>query len=153
MATVGLKGRRVVIFGHDSMGMETALAHVIPTRRTFGLEITRLDMKLLADMLQKGAYDRAELSAFRGWVGTHLGKRLQLTRPGADEKLNQSLALYLVVRNLLADLNAVGGGFMSQLEWGSGFPAAAPSRGRRDGKPAEFHLRPPRPQAGNALCH
>jgi len=26
-----LKGRRVVIFGHDSMGMETALAHIIPT--------------------------------------------------------------------------------------------------------------------------
>ena len=57
----GLKGRRVVVFGHDSMGMETALAHVIPTRRTFGLEITRLDMKLLADMLAKGAYDRKEL--------------------------------------------------------------------------------------------
>jgi L-fucose/D-arabinose isomerase len=30
------KGRRVVIFGHDSMGMETALAHVMPTRNTFG---------------------------------------------------------------------------------------------------------------------
>ena len=26
----GLKGRRVVVFGHDSMGMETALAHVHP---------------------------------------------------------------------------------------------------------------------------
>ena len=53
MTTQALKGRRVVIFGHDSMGMETALAHVIPTRGTFGLEITRLDMKLLADMLQQ----------------------------------------------------------------------------------------------------
>ena len=57
----GLKGRRVVVFGHDSMGMETALAHVIPTRQTFGLEITRLDMKLLADMLNKGAYDKKEV--------------------------------------------------------------------------------------------
>jgi len=29
------------------------------------------------------------------------------------------LAMYLIIRNLMADLNAVGGGFMSQLEWGS----------------------------------
>jgi L-fucose isomerase len=55
VTTVALKGRRVVIFGHDSMGMETALAHVIPTRNQFGIEITRLDMKLLADMLNKKA--------------------------------------------------------------------------------------------------
>jgi L-fucose isomerase len=27
--------------------------------------------------------------------------------------------MYLIVRDLMADLNAVGGGFMSQLEWGS----------------------------------
>ncbi len=40
---------RVVIFGHDSMDMETALAPILPTRKTFGLEnTTRLDMKLLA---------------------------------------------------------------------------------------------------------
>ena len=51
----GLRGKRVVVLGHDSMGMETALAHVAPTRNNFGLEITRLDMKLLADMLQKQA--------------------------------------------------------------------------------------------------
>ena len=115
----GLKGRRVVIFGHDSMGMETALAHVLPTRRTFGLEITRLDMKLLADMLQKGAYDKKELAGLRGWVNQHVGTRLDLTQPSASERFDQSLALYLVVRDLLAELNAVGGGFMSQLEWGS----------------------------------
>ena len=60
---VGLKGRRVVVFGHDSMGMETALAHVIETRNTFGIEITRLDMKLLADMLNKGSYSKTELKS------------------------------------------------------------------------------------------
>ena len=53
VAYQGLKGRRVVIFGHDSMGMETALAHIIPTRNIFGIEVTRLDMKLLADMLNE----------------------------------------------------------------------------------------------------
>ena len=116
---VGLKGRRVVIFGHDSMGMETALAHVIPTRRTFGLEITRLDMKLLSDMLTKKAYDAKELVALRKWVGRHVGKRLELRDDADSERFNQSLAMYLIVRDIMADLNAVGGGFMSQLEWGS----------------------------------
>ena len=61
VTAVALRGRRVVILGHDSMGMETALAHIIPTRNTFGLEITRLDMKLLADMLNKKAYNQKEL--------------------------------------------------------------------------------------------
>ena len=115
----GLKGRRVVVFGHDSMGMETALAHVIPTRQTFGLEITRLDMKLLADMLNKGAYDKKEAACLRSWIDQHVGKRLDLSQPGGEEKFNQSLALYLIVRDLMAELNAVGGGFMNQLEWGS----------------------------------
>ncbi len=115
----GLKGRRVVVFGHDSMGMETALAHIIPTRRTFGLEITRLDMKLLADLLNKRAYDAEELKKLRGWVNRYVGPRLGLAGEGASEKLDQSLATYLIIRDLLAELNAVGGGFMNQLEWGS----------------------------------
>jgi len=114
-----LKGRRVVIFGHDSMGMETALAHVIPTRNTFGIEITRLDMKLLADMLQKKAYKASELKVLRGWIDKHVGKRLELRGKADSERFNQSLAMYLITRDIMDDLNAVGGGFMSQLEWGS----------------------------------
>ena len=116
---VGLKGRRVAIFGHDSMGMETALAHVLPTRRTFGLEIARLDMKLLADMLARKAYKAAELKRLRAWIDASLGKRLDLSQTDADARFNQSLAMYLIMRDLLDDLNAVGGGFMNQLEWGS----------------------------------
>jgi L-fucose isomerase len=119
MTVVGLRGRRVAVFGHDSMGMETALAHIIPTRRTFGLEITRLDMKLLADKLNKGAFDAKELKDFRSWLKRNLGDRLDLSQPDADVKLDQSLAMYLIMRDLVADLNAVGGGFMNQLEWGS----------------------------------
>ncbi len=115
----GLKGKRVLIFGHDSMGMETALSHIIPTRRTFGLEITRLDMKLLADMLNKGAYDAKELNKLRSWIKRSLGKRLDLSQPYAEKKLDQSLAMYLIMRDLTAEINAVGGGFMNQLEWGS----------------------------------
>jgi L-fucose isomerase len=119
LAAVGLRGRRVVILGHDSMGMETALAHVIPTRRTLGLEITRLDMKLLADMLAKGAYKADELKDLRAWVDGHMGKRLELRGSADARRFDQSLAMYLIVRDLMADLGAVGGGFMSQLEWGS----------------------------------
>ncbi len=119
VTTQALKGRRVVIFGHDSMGMETALAHVIPTRKQFGIEITRLDMKLLADMLTRQAYDAEELKALRAFVDGHLGPRLELRDAVDSERFNRSLALYLITRDLLRDLNAVGGGFMSQLEWGS----------------------------------
>lgn len=115
----GLKGRRVVIFGHDSMGMETALAHVLATRNCFGLEISRLDMKLLADMLHKKAYDEKELQALRAWLDGHAKSRIELKNEIDDHRLNQSLAMYLIVRNVMKDLDAVGGGFMSQLEWGS----------------------------------
>ena len=101
------------------MGMETALAHIIPTRLQFGVEITRLDMKLLADMLNKKAYDAEELKALRAFVDQQLGKRLELRDDDDSGRFDQSLALYLITRNLLKDLNAVGGGFMSQLEWGS----------------------------------
>ncbi len=119
VTTQALKGRRVVVFGHDSMGMETALAHVIPTRRQFGIEITRLDMKLLADMLNKKAYNADELKALRAFVDGHLGQRLELRDAVDSARFDQSLALYLITRDLLRDLDAVGGGFMSQLEWGS----------------------------------
>jgi len=113
-----LKGKRVVIFGHDSMGMETALAHIIPTRKIFGLEITRLDMKLLADMLSKKAYDKNELNELRNWLEKY-SSGIEIRNQQDSEKFNQSLAMYLIVRDIMKDLNAVGGGFMSQLEWGS----------------------------------
>ncbi|MCE5185885.1 MAG: hypothetical protein LLF76_07150 [Planctomycetaceae bacterium] len=119
VTAVALRGRRVVVFGHDSMGMETALAHVLPTRNTYGLEITRLDMKLLADMLHKEAYDKQEVAEVRAWIDKHVGKRLQMNDEKENIRFNQSLAMYLINRDLMTDLNAVGGGFMSQLEWGS----------------------------------
>ncbi len=119
LAMQALRGRRVMIWGHDSMGMETALAHVLATRETFGLEITRIDMKLVADMLNKKSYDRAELRSLRGWINKHIGKRLELRNKSDSDRFDQSLAMYLIVRDVMCDLNAVGGGFMSQLEWGS----------------------------------
>lgn len=115
----GLKGRRVLIFGHDSMGMETALSHINPTRRTFGLEIARLDMKILSDMLSKKAYKTKELKSLRAWVDEKIGKRIDLSQDDASNKLDKSLAMYLIMRDLMDEINAVGGGFMNQLEWGS----------------------------------
>jgi L-fucose/D-arabinose isomerase len=119
VTAVAIRGRRVMIFGHDSMGMETALAHIIPTRNTFGLEIARLDMKLLSDMLAKKAYKQKELKELRAWIDKHIGKRLELKTDEDSDRFNQSLAMYLINRDLMKDLNAIGGGFMSQLEWGS----------------------------------
>ena len=119
VTTQTLKGRRVVIFGHDSMGMETALAHIIPTRNIFGIEITRLDMKLFSDMLQKKSYNAKELLTLRKWLDKMVGGRIELRDEKDSERFNQSLAMYLIKRDLMTSLNAVGGGFMSQLEWGS----------------------------------
>lgn len=116
---VGLKGRRIVVFGHDSMGMETAIANVNATRNTFGLEITRLDMKLLSDMLKKESYDKEELKKLRAWVFETMGDRVDMSLENADEKLDQSLAMYLIMRDLMDHHNAVAGAFMNQLEWGS----------------------------------
>lgn len=115
---VGLKGRRVVCFGHDSMGMETALTHVNATRNTFGIEVTRLDMKLLSDKVAKKDYDKEELKALRNWVMTHM-KGVEILPNGGSENLDTSLSMYLIIRNLLTELNAVAGAFMNQLEWGS----------------------------------
>lgn len=115
----GLQGRRVVVFGHDSMGMETALAHVIPTRNTFGLEITRLDMKLLSDMLQKKAYNESELNELYKWITSFRDDAVELRDADDEARFKTSLAMYLITRDIMKDLNAVGGGFMSQLEWGS----------------------------------
>ncbi|MDR0362053.1 MAG: hypothetical protein LBJ46_05130 [Planctomycetota bacterium] len=129
VAVVGLRGRRVVMFGGDSMGMETALQHVMPTRKTFGLEIARLDMKLLADMLAKKAYNPAELKAMRAWIDKQLGKRLVAKNKRESENFNQCIALYLITRDLMADMNAIGGGFKAQLEWNSdkrGIPLPGP---------------------------
>jgi L-fucose isomerase len=70
-------------------------------------------------MLQKKAYDRKELKSLRAWIDKHVGKRLALREAADSERFNHSLAMYLIVRDIMAELNAVGGGFMSQLEWGS----------------------------------
>lgn len=124
-----LKGKRVVIFGHDSMGMETALAHVVPTRNKFGLEITRLDMKLVADMLGKKAWDESELKEMKSFLFKHCKENIELKSADDEEKFEICLSMYLVVKRILEELNAVGGGFMAQLEWGSdlrGIPLPVP---------------------------
>ncbi|MDN5217486.1 hypothetical protein QQ020_35770 [Fulvivirgaceae bacterium BMA12] len=118
VAIQALKGKRVVVFGHDSMGMETALPHIAATRNQFGIEITRLDMKLLADLLARESYDKEELKRLRNWLEEG-SAGIELPEDLDNANLDKSLALYLIVRDLMKDLNAVGGGFMSQLEWGS----------------------------------
>ena len=118
VAFQALKGKRVVVFGHDSMGMETALPHVSATRNQFGIEITRLDMKLLSDMLTKKSYDERELLKLKKWIKSGCLK-IEIPEETDEVNLDKSLALYLIVRDMMKELNAVGGGFMSQLEWGS----------------------------------
>ncbi len=143
LTRAALQGRRYLAVDTDSMQMETALNHVHAARRFFGLESTRESMKLFADMLRKkGGYDPEELKALRDWVVNvkfkgriyanteeilgrgdailtgHGPKPPALT--AADRaKLDEGLALYLIIRNYMRDINAVGGGWTNQLAWGS----------------------------------
>ena len=151
LAKVALQGKRYLAVDTDSMQMETALNHVHAARRFFGLESTRESMKIFADMLQKkGGYDAKELKALRDWVvNVKFRHRIypnteELVKAGraihtakdakppaltaADRaKLDEGLALYLIIRNYMRDVGAIGGGWTGQLAWGSdrrGIPLA-----------------------------
>ncbi len=143
LARVALQGRRFLSVDTDSMQMETALNHVHAARRFFGLESTRESMKIFADMLhKKGGYDPEELKALRNWVvevkfkdrifvntdeikkyqkAVHTGRAVKAPPLSAADKakLDEGLALYLIIRNYMRDINAIGGGWTSQLAWGS----------------------------------
>jgi L-fucose isomerase len=151
LAKAALQGKRFLAVDTDSMQMETALNHVHAARRFFGLESTRESMKIFADMLRKkGGYDRGELEALRDWVvnvkfkgrvftngdeikksgrGLLTGARVKAPALAVADraKLDEGLALYLIVRNYMREVNAIGGGWTNQLAWGSdrrGLPLA-----------------------------
>jgi len=143
LAKIALQGRRFLAVDTDSMQMETALNHVHAARHFFGLESTRESMKLFADMLRKkGGYEAAELKELHNWVvnvrfkGRIFTNTEELVKSGAPiltgpdikapaltaedkAKLDEGLALYLILRNHMRDINAVGGGWTNQLAWGS----------------------------------
>jgi len=142
LSAAALRGKRYLAVDTDSMQMETALNHVHAARRFFGLESTRESMKIFADMLkQKGGYDPVELKALRDWVvnvkfknrifnnPAEIARRKMPVYSGAVKppaltaedcmKLDEGLALYLIVRNYMRDVNAVAGGWTGQLAWGS----------------------------------
>lgn len=114
------RGRRIREFGQDSMGMETARAHIDAMRRIFGLEVIRDDMLLVAGLLDAEAYDQDELKELDTWFDAMISGCLgPFTETNGEEKWLEELAMYLVVRDLLEEVNAIGGGFASQLTWGS----------------------------------
>jgi L-fucose isomerase len=93
-------------------------------------------------MLQKkGGYDPKELEELKNWVvNVKFKNRIfanteeivesktpvytQKIKPpalseGDKEKLDEGLALYLIIRDFMKDINAIAGGWTSQLAWGS----------------------------------
>ncbi len=143
MTAAALRGKRVLSMDTDSMQMETALNHVHAARRFFGLESTRESMKVFADMVhKKGGFEGRELKALHDWIlnvkfkdriftntedvarfkkAVYSGRRVNT--PALTEadlrKLDEGLALYLILRNHMRDINAIGGGWTNQLAWGS----------------------------------
>jgi L-fucose isomerase len=144
VATAWLRGKRVMCADVDSMQMETALNSVHAARRCLGLESTRESMKLFADMIRddKG-YDKAELKELYHWVtavqwpgriytnAERISAKAQhiYTDPrrhptpklnrAQQDKLREELKLYLLLRDYMRSCNAIGGGWTSQLAWGS----------------------------------
>ncbi len=139
-----IRGKRVLCVDTDSMQMETALNHVHAARRVLGLESTRESMKLFADMIRKdGGYDAKELKALYDWTVNKQWKnriypdvedlcrskstvysdpakvKPKALSAASKASLLDELKLYLILRNYMRDLNAVGGGWTSQLAWGS----------------------------------
>jgi L-fucose isomerase len=143
LTAAALRGKRYLAVDTDSMQMETALNHVHAARRFFGLESTRESMKLFADMLRKGGgYDPEELKALRDWVlnvkfkdrifnnAEEISRRRLPVYTGGKvrppaltardrRKIDEGLALYLILRDYMRDIGAVGGGWTNQLAWGS----------------------------------
>lgn len=143
-AAAWLRGKRVVCADVDSMQMETALNSVHASRRFLGLESTRESMKLFADMIHadKG-YDKAELDELYRWatekqwagriytnseaigaqrsqIYTNAKAHPAPVLPEAKKaKLKEELKLYLLLRDYMRSVNAIGGGWTSQLAWGS----------------------------------
>ena len=143
-AAAWLRGKRVLSVDTDSMQMETALNHVHAARKHLGIESTRESMKLFADMINANkGYDKAELNELYNWVTKKQWKdriftdteklcakqKDIFTNPGKhkapklskyhQEKLKEELKLYLILRDYMQSLNAIGGGWTSQLAWGS----------------------------------
>lgn len=143
MTTIALRGKRFLSVDTDSMQMETALSHVHAARRFLGLESTRESMKIFADMLHKrGGYSPKELKELKNWIinikfkdrifpnteeiikskkSVYTNKKVK-PPPLSEEderKLEDGLALYLIIRNCMRDINAIGGGWTNQLAWGS----------------------------------
>lgn len=143
-AAAWLKGKRVMCADVDSMQMETAMNHVHAARRTLGLESTRESMKLFADMLNKdGGYDKDEFRKLKDWainkqwknriytdseaigakrspIYTQTAKHPPKPLNGKQiAKLEEELKLYLMIRDYMRSVNAIGGGWTSQLAWGS----------------------------------
>ncbi len=143
LAVIGLRGKRYLSVDTDSMQMETALNHVHAARKFFGLESTRESMKLFADMLaKKGGFDPKELAALREWImnvkfrNRIFNNTTEIVQKGyriytggsvkppsltAEDrkKIDDGLALYLILRNCMREVNAVAGGWTNQLAWGS----------------------------------
>ena len=70
------------------------------------------------EVFEEQGYDAAELKRLRTWLTRALGERLANGDTRLAAQLDQSLALYLIMRDTLRAPNAVGGGFMNQLAWG-----------------------------------
>jgi len=130
---VDLRGKRMLRLGRDSMGMETAMAHVWPNRMTFGLDCVPWDMKIVLDyvddLMKAAASDSTQhpyarllnerTDALLAMTNPDGSKKVELTTLNTPEKVKQSQAVYLIAEWMRLRDRCIAVETMGQLEWTS----------------------------------
>jgi len=114
-------GTPYVSFGGHSMNMETGLAHVVQARRYFGVNTIHVDMMEIRGRMQSGRYDQ-EARALLRWLQEAMPGRVHLESVHGDrvenlDGLHQQCTMYLIMKEIMAELGATVGGFQGQRQW------------------------------------
>ncbi|MHC4713419.1 MAG: hypothetical protein ACYTAN_09150 [Planctomycetota bacterium] len=114
-------GRPYASFGGHSMNMETGLAHVIPARRFFGLNTIHIDMMEIWGRIETGRYEK-ESKRMLGWLKRMMPGRIHAESVHGDteetlDRLQYQCAMYLAMKEIMAELGADVGGFQGQRQW------------------------------------
>jgi len=119
-------------FGGHSMNMETGLAHVIPARRYFGVNTVHIDMMEIRGRIGTGHYDHESLELL-SWLERMMPGRIHEKSVHGDreptrEHLEYQCKMYLVMKEIMAELGATVGGSRGS---GSGPTTCPPATCRR----------------------
>jgi len=111
-------GTPYAAFGGSSMNMETGMIHRVTARRYFGINTIDIDMMEISKRIENDKYNKKESEELFSWMTEMLGDRILYDKgTGTEENLKYQLKMYIVMRDIMADLGASVGGFQGQRQW------------------------------------